>query len=287
MTKISIKNSRIKGLLAAFIASVLWSTGGVLIKYVDWNPMALAGMRSLISSLVILMYIKKPKITKSKAQMLGTISYACTVIAFVVANKLTTAANAILLQYTAPIFVAILGAWVLKEKIHWYDTVSIATVLLGMCLFFVEGINAGNTLGNIVGVFSGFTLACVTLSLRAQKDASSVETTWLGNILTFLVSIPFLFSVEFDIKSIIIVIILGTFQLGTAYIFYVNSLKYISALEAILITVFEPILNPIWVYIFTGERPGIYALIGGIIVIASVLLRSIYVSKKESAEEID
>ena len=201
------------------------------------------------------------------------------------ANKLTTSANAILLQYTAPIFVAILGVWILKEKIRWYDIISIAIVFLGMILFFIDNVNIGNTLGNIIAILSGFSMACMTISLRLQKDGSAMDTTFFGNILTFIVAIPFLiFTPLPDIKSIIIILIMGVFQLGIPYIFYVNSTKYLTALEAILITVMEPLLNPLWVYIFAGEKPGTYAIIGGIVVIVTVVLRGIYVSKLESVE---
>lgn len=281
MFKKIFKNDRYKGIMAVIIASVLWSTGGLLIKLSDWNPIAISGSRSLISSFVMLAYIKKPKITKSKPLILGAISYSITVLLFVIANKLTTAANAILLQYTAPIFVAILGIWILKEKIHWYDVVSIAVVFFGISLFFIQGVDKGNTLGNIIAVLSGFFLACVTICLRLQKDGSSVETTWLGNILTFIIALPFIAKVELDMKNIIIIILLGVFQLGISYIFYVNSLKYITALEAILLTAIEPLLNPLWVFIFTGEAPGLLAIIGGIIVILAIVLRNVYITRKE------
>src|SRR5690606_11713120 len=143
----------------------------------------------------------------------------------------------------------------------------------------------GNILGNIIAILAGFSLACTTISLRLQKEGSAVETTWLGNILTFVLALPFIIQVKIDAINLIIILILGIFQLGISYILYVNALKYISALEAILITVLEPLLNPVWVYVFTGEAPGIYALIGGSIVILTILIRSVYVSKRQVAKE--
>jgi drug/metabolite transporter (DMT)-like permease len=284
--KMNIEKDRYKGIILAAIASTMWSTGGIFVKLVDWNPISIAGLRSFIAALVMLAYIKKPKFTKSKPQILGTITTCTTMLCFIIANKLTTSANAILLQYTAPIFVAILGVWILKEKIRWYDILSITVVFLGMILFFIDNVNIGNTLGNIVAILSGFSLACMTISLRLQKDGSAIDTTFLGNMLTFIIAIPFfIFNPLPDVKSIIIIIIMGVFQLGIPYIFYVNSTKYLTALEAILITVIEPLLNPLWVYIFAGENPGIYAIIGGVVVIVAVLIRGIYVSKLESNEE--
>ncbi len=275
-----IKKERYKGILAALLASTLWSTGGLFVKLIDWNPVAIAGMRSFSAALVLFAYIRKPKFTKSKAQILGTITYALTVLSFIIANKLTTAANAILLQYTSPIFVAILGVWILKEKIHWYDIVPIFTVSLGMGLFFISDVSTGNIIGNLLAIFCGFTLACTTIALKFEKDGSGLEIPLFGNILTFLISIPFILLDLPDKSSLMTVSIMGIIQLGVPFIFYGYAMKRLTALEAILLTVMEPLLNPIWVFIFSGEKPGIFTVIGGVIVITSVILRSIYISNK-------
>lgn len=280
MFKSIIKNDRYKGIIAALFASTLWSTGGILIKQIDWNPMAIAGSRSLIAALVILTYTKKPKFTGSKPQIFGSIASALTVLCFVMANRLTTPANAILLQYTAPIFAAILGVLILKEKIRWYDIIAIIFVSLGMLLFFIDNLSIGSAIGNILGILTGFFLACMTISLKLQKDGSPIETTLFGNSLAFFVTIPFIIGGLPDSKGIMFLLILGVFQLGIPYIFYVYSTKYLSALEIMLITVMEPLLSPLWVYIFSGEKPGKYAVIGGIIVLSAVVLRGVYISKK-------
>lgn len=283
--KLIFKNQRYKSIVFLVLASILWSTGGILIKLVDWNPIAIAGSRSFISSIVILLYLRKPVFTWSKAQLGGALAYASTVILFVSANKLTTAANAILLQYTAPIFVAILGVWLLKEKMKWYDYLTIIAVLGGMLLFFIDNVGYGSMLGNVLAVISGFFLACVTIALRSQKDGSPVETTLIGNILTFLVAIPFIIGKIPNIQSIVGIILLGIFQLGFAYILYALAIKHLSALEAILITVIEPLLNPLWVFIFAGEKPSLYAILGGLIVIVSVTVRSIIVTKESAKDD--
>lgn len=282
--EIQQKKDRYKGVLFCIIAAFLWSTGGILIKQVSWNPIAISGTRSFVAALVILAYIKKPNIIKSKATIYGSISCAGTVLFFIIANKLTTSANAILLQYTAPIFVAILGAIILREKIHWYDTFAIIAVSLGMVLFFVQNISPGNTMGNVIAIFTGISLAGVTIAIKLQGAESAIEITLFGNILAFLISIPFIFQSVPDMKSVFFIIILGVFQLGIPYIFFVNAIKYVSALEAILITIIEPLLNPLWVYIFTGESPGIYAILGGFIVITAVVLRGLYISNMSRKE---
>jgi len=279
------RNERYKAIIFLVLASILWSTGGILIKLVDWNPIAIAGSRSLISSIVVLLYLKKPKITWSMAQIGGAVSYTATVMLFVAANKLTTAANAILLQFTAPIFVAILGLLILKEKIKSYDYIAILVVFGGMLLFFIDDVGRGSMLGNILAVISGFFLACVTIALRFQKDGSPVETTLLGNLLTFIVSIPFVAKGLPDIRSILAIIVLGVFQLGIAYILYALAVKHLKAIEAILITVIEPILNPIWVFLFAGEKPSLYAVLGGLVVIITVTARSIIVSKESATKD--
>lgn len=280
-----LSNERHKAIVFLVFASIFWSTGGILIKLVDWNPIAIAGSRSLISSIVVLLYLKKPKITWSMAQIGGALSYTATVMLFVAANKLTTAANAILLQFTAPIFVAILGLLILKEKIKSYDYIAIIVVFVGMLLFFIDDVGGGSMLGNTLAVISGFFLACVTIALRFQKDGSPVETTFLGNLLTFIVSIPFIVKGLPDLKSILAIIVLGVFQLGIAYILYALAIKHLKAIEAILITVIEPILNPIWVFLFAGEKPSLYAVIGGLIVIITVTVRSIIVSKESTTKD--
>ena len=288
MMKSLMKNERTKAILFLAAASVLWSSGGILIKLVDWNPVAIAGSRSFIAAWVVLLYLKKPRFTWSKAQMGGAVAYAATVILFVAANKLTTATNAIMLQYTAPVFVAILGIWILKEKTHWFDWTAIVLVFAGMALFFIDNVGGGSVLGNVVAILSGFCLACLTVALRFQKSGSPIETTLLGNVLTFLVAVPFMLNSMPDMKSIMGILLLGVFQLGFSYILYALAIKHVTALEAILIAVLEPLLNPVWVFLFAGEVPSLFALIGGAIVIVSVMTRNIIVMKEtaDAAAEV-
>jgi len=280
-----LKDERLKSIVFLIIASILASTGGFLIKLVDWNPIAISGVRSFIGSITILLYLRKIKINVTKVHIGGSIAYAGTVILFVVANKLTTSANVILLQYTSPIFVALLGIWILNEKIFLYDWVTIFCVLGGMALFFIDGIETGNMLGNVLSIFSGFSFACVTIAFRLQKDGSPVETALLGNIITFLIAIPFIFKETPSFKSIAVLIILGVLQTGLCIILYALAMKHITAMEAVLINVIEPLLNPLWTFLIVGEKPSFYSVIGGIIVILSVSLRGIFVAKKQKSDK--
>lgn len=265
---------RSKAIIYLTLTAILWSLGGVLIKSVKWNPIAIAGARSAISSLVILAYIRRPKFTWSLDQILATIFYAGTVILFVTANKLTTAANAILLQYGAPIYVAILGSIILKEKTTLADWTTIGLVIFGMFLFFLDELKPGNLFGNIIAILSGVAFALYIIFMRKQKDESPIESTLLGNILTAIVGLPFILSSSPETRSSWIgIVLLGTVQLGLSYILYSIAIKDVTALEAILIPIIEPILNPIWVFLAMGEAPSKFAFIGGSIILLSVTLR--------------
>ncbi|MCR4435508.1 MAG: EamA family transporter [Clostridiales bacterium] len=262
--------------------ALLWSSGGVLIKLVSWNPIAIAGMRSAISALFLLILIRKPRFTWSFPQIAGALSYAATVTLFVSATKMTTAANAILLQYTAPIYVAVLGVWLLKEKIKIVDSITIVFTMGGMVLFFMDNLSIGGMTGNILAVFSGISFALLFIFSRMQKDGSPIETILLGNIITAVVSIPFMFGSMPGASSWLGLILLGVFQLGLAYVLYSIAIKQVTALEAILTSTLEPILNPIWVFLFLGEIPGPWALTGGSIVLVSITARSIITTLQNS-----
>lgn len=255
------------------ITAVLWSLGGLLIKLVNWNPLAIAAGRSFISALLMLVYVRKPKFNWNRDQLLAAFFYFGTVTLFVTANKLTTAANAILLQYGAPIYVAIFAPLVLKEKTKTADWITITFALFGMTLFFLDKLEIRNLLGIVIAIASGVSFALYIIFMRKQKDASPIESTLLGNILTALVGFPFIFNQSFDFRNVLGIVLLGTVQLGFSYILYSIAIKYVEALEAILIPIIEPILNPIWVFLAFGERPGNWALIGGSVVLASVTFR--------------
>lgn len=266
---------RSKALILLIITSVLWSLGGILIKLVSWNPVAIAGMRSAIAALLMLAVIKKPKLKFSLNLIFGAIAYSGTVLLFVIANKMTTAANAILLQYTAPIFVALFGAWFLKEKTMWIDWVTIVFVFGGMLLFFMDKVSSGGVWGNIIAIVSGIFFAGTAMFMRRQKDESPLESIFLGNILTALISLPFMFQSMPDAKSWAGLLALGVVQLGLSYILYSIAIKNVTALEAVLIPVIEPVLNPVWVYLVIGERPGQWSLIGGGVVLLFVTARCV------------
>ena len=267
-------HSRAVGQLVA--AALLWSFAGVLIKGIAWPPLAIAGGRGLIAALFLLATSRGLKFTWSRLQVGAALAYVACPVSFVVANRLTTAANAILLQYTAPVWVALLGAWFLGERATRADWWAIVVSFLGMGLFFADELRLAGVLGNLVGIFSGVCFAGVAILLRKQKDGSAVESIILGNLLAFVIGLPFIATAPaLPGSGWVLLVLLGVVQLGLSYKLYSQAIRHVTALEAVLIPVVEPVFNPIWVLLFVGERPGPLALAGGAIVLGAVTLRAV------------
>ena len=262
-------------ILAVAACALLWSTGGLFVKLIAWNPFAIAGMRSLFGGLVILVFLRRPRFTWSFAQIAGAVCYAACMIGFVTANKLTTAANAILLQYTAPIYAAVLGWLILKEKTRALDWVTMAVVIGGMVLFFLDSLTLGGMQGNLLAILSGMFFAGAMVAFRAQKDGSSLESILLSHGITLVVSIPFLWQSAPTLAGWGGLAFLGIFQIGLSSILLNYGVKRVTAVQTLLTAVLEPLFNPIWVFLVLGERPGPRALIGGAIILVAVTLRSV------------
>ena len=264
-----------RAVLMLLATAVLWSLGGVLIKWVHWNPLAIAGMRSLIGGVVIaLIFRKELKFTGSFEQLGAAAAYAGTVVLFVVANKLTTAANAILLQYTAPIYVALFSPWFLGERARGNDWLSLAAIMVGMLLFFGDQLSLDGYLGNGVALASGFCFAWLTLFLRRHREESAISALVLGNLLAGLIGLPFMFQSMPDAASWMGLLLLGVVQLGLPYVMYALALRHVRAVEGILLPMIEPVLNPLWVFLLLGETPGPLALLGGTLILWAVIFRA-------------
>ncbi len=259
--------------LLLLLAALCWSLGGVLIKSIDLSPMAIAGGRSAIAIPLMLLFVGRPKFSFSTAQIGGAIGYALTVILFVFATRMTTAANAIFLQYTAPIYVALIGRWYLNERALRIDWLVIAVALGGIALFFMDRLTVAGFWGNIVALGSGVAFASVAVFLRKEKAGSPVTSIILGNILVALVGLPFMWQASLGPGDGWRLLLLGTVQLGLPYVLYAIAIKQVTALEATLIPLLEPVLNPLWVMLALGERPGPWAIVGGAMVLAAVLGR--------------
>lgn len=268
------------------LAAILWSLGGVLIKSIDWHPMAIAGGRSAIAIPLMLLCIGWPKFSFSRAQIGGAIGYALTVVLFVFATRMTTAANAIFLQYTAPIYVAIIGRWYLGERALRIDWLVIAIALGGIALFFLDRLSVSGFWGNIIALCSGLAFASVAIFLRKEKAGSPVTSIILGNVIVALAGAPFMLQSSLGEGGVWRLALLGTLQLGLPYVLYAAAIKHVTALEATLIPLLEPVLNPLWVMLTLGERPGPWAVVGAAMVLGAVLVRGALMITRRRREPI-
>jgi drug/metabolite transporter (DMT)-like permease len=258
-------------LLAAFG----WSIGGLLIKWIEWPPLAVASGRGLIAALFLIVIQRGLRFTWSPVQLGAALAYALTTLAFVSATKLTTAANAILLQYTAPVWVALLGASLLNERARRADWIAIGVTFSGMALFFADSLQLKGLFGNLAGVLSGICFAVMAILMRKQKGGSVSESIILGNLIAAVIGLPFLLqAAPLDSSGWVALGVLGVVQLGLPYLLYARAIHHVTALEAVLIPVIEPILNPVWVLLFLGEKPGVLSLCGGLLVLAAVTWRA-------------
>lgn len=260
--------------------TVLWSTSGILLKLIPWNPVAIAGARSLLSGIVLLLYLRRPRFTWSRAQIGAAVSHAGMMLGFVAANKLTTSANAILLQYLAPVFVAVLGIWMLRELPTISDWIIIVVVTCGMMVFFFDRVSVTAHWGDALAVGSGIFMALFIIFMRMQKDGSPLESMLLGHFLTAVVALPFYFSVDFSPSGTgttawLALVFLGVVQLGVTSITFTFAIKRLTALGTAIISLIEPVLNPVWVFLFIGESPSANAVIGGAVILSMVTLRAI------------
>jgi drug/metabolite transporter (DMT)-like permease len=273
--------------LILLLTALCWSLGGVLIKSIDWPPMAIAGGRSAIAIPVMLLCIGRPRFTFSAAQIGGAIAYALTVALFVYATRMTTAANAIFLQYTAPIYVALIGRWYLGERAHAFDWAVIAIALLGIALFFLDRLTTAGFWGNILALASGLSFAALALFLRKEKAGSPVTAVILGNALVAVAAVPFMTPSSLGSTGLWRLLLLGSVQLGLPYVLYAIAIKSVTALEATLIPLLEPVLNPLWVMLALGEQPGSWAIFGGSLVLGAVLARGALMVRTKRARSTD
>jgi drug/metabolite transporter (DMT)-like permease len=272
--------------LLLLAAAILWSSGGVLIKSIEWTPMAIGGSRSLIAMIVIGLVM--PDLFKkiSWSTLPGAVAYAGTVILFVVATKLTSAANAIFLQYTAPVYIAIISPWILHERTKPLDWLLIFIAICGVALFFLDQLSLEGIWGVIAALGSGMSFAWLTVLMRRQRSESPEAIVLLGNLLTLIFALPWMFPIANFQRNGIWILLLGVIQLAIPYLLYSRAIKHIRALDAAIISIIEPILNPIWVILIRGEHASFWSIIGGAIVLTTSLVRSILASRSKQPDGI-
>ena len=265
-----------KGLFFVLTAALLWSTGGLFIKLISFSAMQLSFFRCAIAAITFALIFKKRILLLNKLSIMNSIIYAVVLISFVIATKTTTAANAIFLQATAPIYVLIFEPILTKSKYNRVNIITVGVCVVGMILFFVGKLEPGHLEGNLVALISGITFAAFFLGMKKNDQQYQQSSIFWGNIIVALICIPFLASLEMiTFSDIWMVSFLGVFQIAIAYAFFASGLKRNIAVEASIISMIEPVLNPVWVFLGYGEIPTVFAIIGGTIILGAIIVRSI------------
>ncbi len=269
--------------LCVVAASVCFSTGGLFMKLIPWSALAINGARNLIGAAVVGLFLlltrHKPVMNKTVA--VGALSLMGVTTTFALANKMTTAANAIVLQFTAPVFVILLMAVLYRQRPKRADVLTCAAVLLGVVLFFVDGIRAGNLAGNAVAVISGICYAGVFM-MNTGKGADAISSSFWGQLISGVVLTPLCFrETDFSAPVLLAVLALGVVQVGGAYILFSLGIRHTPAVSASLITGLEPVLNPLWVALFYGETFTALSAVGAVIVVGSIVLYNVWNARQE------
>ena len=272
-------------LLLVLGAAILWSTGGLFIKATHLSAFELSFGRSLLAAIVIAVFTRREGFGLNRISAITSILYAALLILFVVATKLTTAANAIFLQYTAPVYVLILEPLFYKEKFRARDFVTVAACVAGMSLFFVGKLRPEDVTGNLFALASGVCFALFFLLLRHSKarQVNRAASAIYGNLIVVVLCAPVFFKAMgrgISADDLARITYLGVVQIGFAYLLFTAAMaRGVRSLDAGIIGYVEPVLNPIWVFLFLGERPSGWAIIGGAIIIASVIVHMLLETK--------
>ncbi len=275
-------------LLLVLGAAILWSTGGLFIKATHLSAFELSFGRSLLAAITIAIVTRREGFGINRVSAVTSILYAALLILFVLATKLTTAANAIFLQYTAPVYVLILEPLFYKEKFRSRDFVTVAACVVGMSLFFVGKLRPEDVSGNFLALASGVCFALFFLLLRHSKarDVNRASSAIYGNLIVVLICAPAFFSATrrgISAADFARVSYLGIIQIGFAYLLFTLAMaRGLRSLDASIIGYIEPVLNPIWVFLFIGERPSSWAILGGAIIITSVISHMLIETKMKA-----
>lgn len=265
------------GTIFIFFAALLFSLGGVCVKMIPWNALSINGARCIISVCVLCVYmaVTKHRLKFTKPVLLGAFCVCGTTVLYTLANKLTTAANTIVLQYTAPVFIILLMWLIYKEKPRRLDVLTCVAVLLGIVCFFIDGLSGGGMLGNVLALISGVTYAGVFM-INTSKDADPLSSVFLGHLASAVVGLPFLVQeTDFSRDPLIFISILGVFQLAVAYICFCRGIATTPPVAASLVSGIEPIANPALAALIAGEMISAVSIVGGVIVVGAILVYNV------------
>jgi drug/metabolite transporter (DMT)-like permease len=276
--------------LAVCVAAALFSTGGAAIKYAQLTGWQVASFRSGVAALAVLLLLPEARRGWSRATAVVAVGYAATLTLFVLSNKLTTSANAIYLQSTAPLYIVLIAPWLLHERPHRRDLFFMVALAGGLGLFFLGAEPARATApdpvrGNLLAIASGVAWAFTVTGLRwmgkteGENPGAAAGAVAMGNLLAFVVGLPFALPVEHvGTGDVVSILYLGVFQIGLAYVCLTRGLRHVTALEASLLLTIEPVLNPVWAWIVHGEVPSAFALSGGALILVATVAHSVAAS---------
>jgi len=275
-----------------FLAAFLFSTGGVAIKSCSLSAWQIASFRSGIAALCMAIALPGARRNWTWRTFAVGFAYAATLIAFVAANKLTTAANAIFLQATAPLYLLLLGPLILREKIRGSDIAVFAAIAAGVALLLHGSRTAptgtGLGMGDTIAIFSGFSWAWTLTGLRwlGRHDPNgnaATATVIAGNLMAFLICLPASLPVgPASAKDAAVILYLGIFQVALAYVFLTRSIRHVPGFEAATLLLIEPVFNPAWTWLLRGERPGALVLAGGAVIVLAAFAGALWQSRKDS-----
>jgi drug/metabolite transporter (DMT)-like permease len=265
-------------------AALLFSTGGAAIKATSLSGWQVASFRAGIATIALVLLLPAARRRWTARALAVGLAYGATTTLFVAANKLTTAANTIFLQSSAPLYVLLLSPWLLGERIRRADLAYMATLALGLGAFFVgvrppDRLATDPLLGNVLAICSGVTWALTLLGLRwlgrDTNDGSSMTAVVSGNVMAFLFGLPLALPLgSHGAADWLAVVFLGIVQIGLAYVLLTRALGRVPALEASLLLLIEPVLNPIWTWLLHGEAPGAWAVLGGTLILGATAFRT-------------
>jgi drug/metabolite transporter (DMT)-like permease len=270
-------------------AALLWSTGGLFIKATSLGAFELSFGRSLLAAVTVALLTRREGFRVNALTLVSSVLYAALLLLFVMSNKLTTAANAIFLQYTAPVYVMLLEPWLYRERFRRGDVFVVAACGVGMSLFFVGQLRPQDVEGNLTALASGLCFALFLLSLRHPKAAqvNRASSVIYGNLLLCLFTLPAFVGAAGGLttKDVAVVAYLGVVQIGVAYTFFTLGMaRGVRSLDAGVVGYIEPMLNPVWVFLFLGERPSGWAIVGGLVIIAAVFVHTVALARRAKAK---
>lgn len=266
-----------RGRLLILLAGILWSLAGVFIKSLELHPLTIVFYRSLFASLFFFLFVRRGGWSVSVPLLVSAVSYTAAISAFVWANKLTTAANAIVLQYAAPIFIFLFVRLIFREAISRPDLITLLFGMAGVSAIFAGSAGQPDSAGVMVAILSGFLFAIYMTNLRFLKEISPAYLTWVNNLACWLALLPLVWGdLSLSAREVLVLAVMGVVQLGIPYFLFSKGLEAISLQEASLIVLIEPVLNPLWVALLFGELPSPATFVGGGMILLSLACRYVW-----------